>query len=246
MRIHILSDLHIEFSPYLPVAVEADVVVLAGDIGLRERGVKWAEAAFNCPVLYVPGNHEFYGGHLNKTLQKMRGACAEHVRVLDFDEVIIGGVRFLGVTAWTDYAANGNAVLDMITARASINDFRTIRTDNYRRIQPEDLRQISVRAKEWLAERLASPSDGKTVVITHHAPSVLSLVPIWGRNSNTTLDSSYANSWELLFDKGVDLWIHGHSHHSIDYLAGGTRIVSNTRGYPGENCKFVPEFVVEI
>ena len=67
MRIHLLSDLHNEFSPFTPEVLETDVVILAGDIDVKTRGVDWAKRAFSGPVLYVPGNHEFYGGHLTHT-----------------------------------------------------------------------------------------------------------------------------------------------------------------------------------
>src|SRR5690606_18931361 len=98
MRIHLLSDLHNEFELYEPASVNADVVVLAGDIDVGVKGIKWAREAFDCPVLYVPGNHEFYNGHLVNTLRKMREASCERVRVLDRDAVTLGGVRFLGAT----------------------------------------------------------------------------------------------------------------------------------------------------
>lgn len=87
----VLSDLHTEFEKLTPslVVSEADVVVLAGDIGTNARGVEWARSAFSCPVIYVPGNHEFYSkGRLDRTLEKMRAAACERVCVLDNDEWI--------------------------------------------------------------------------------------------------------------------------------------------------------------
>ena len=69
MRIHLLSDLHNEFSSFVPVLLDCDLVILAGDIDLKSRGVEWAKKTFSVPVLYVPGNHEFYGGHLTHTLE---------------------------------------------------------------------------------------------------------------------------------------------------------------------------------
>lgn len=79
MRIHPLSDLHNEFALFTPEVSDADVVILAGDIDLGTRGIEWARQAFHCPVLYVPGNHEFYRGHLTKTLQAMREIGRAHV-----------------------------------------------------------------------------------------------------------------------------------------------------------------------
>lgn len=89
MSIHLLSDLHNEFSSFVLEVMGADVVILTGEIDVKTRVVEWARQIFLGPVLYVPGNHEFYGGHFGHTLQKMRAAQGERVRVLDRDEVII-------------------------------------------------------------------------------------------------------------------------------------------------------------
>lgn len=86
MRIRIYSDLHNEFTriaPFVPPATDAVVVFLAGDIDVQARGVKWASETFNQPVLYCAGKHEFYKGHLDHTLRKMREAATPHVHVLE-------------------------------------------------------------------------------------------------------------------------------------------------------------------
>ncbi len=176
MRIHLLSDLHLEASSYEPIVSDADVVILAGDIHTKARGVKWARQAFDGVVLYVPGNHEYYSGHLSFTLVTMRTAAREgQVQIMNMNEAVIGGVRFLGCTMWTDYAATGNAQLSAWHARTSMNDFRYIRTESFRRIVANDLVKESLKARAWLCSKLSEPFDGKTVVITHHAPSLRSL-----------------------------------------------------------------------
>ncbi len=246
MRIHLLSDLHNEFETFVPEKVEADVVVLAGDIDVKGRGVAWALENFSCTTLYVPGNHEFYGGgHLLGTLEKMRRTSNERVRVLDRDEVLIGGVRFLGATMWTDFAATGNAPMAALSAQQGMNDFRKIRTGNYRRIRPADLIEQSVKTRDWLRAALARPHDGPTVVITHHAPSLRSLQD--NPHAGGPLDAAYANSWEdLMGGDRVALWVHGHSHTAVDYLVNGTRVVCNARGYPGEVTGFDPSLVLTL
>lgn len=60
MRICVLSDLHLEFEHFEPAELDIDLVVLAGDIHTRERGIRWANEVFSTEVLYVLGNHEFY------------------------------------------------------------------------------------------------------------------------------------------------------------------------------------------
>ncbi|KPW92386.1 MULTISPECIES: metallophosphoesterase family protein [Pseudomonas syringae group] len=245
MRIHLLSDLHLEFEPFTSAPVDADVVILAGDIDVKARGIAWARATFDCPVLYVLGNHEYYSGHLQRTLEKMRAASDDNVRVLDRDTVEIGGVRFLGATMWTDFAATGNAPLAALSAQNSMNDFRQIRTDNYRRIRPADLIDESVRTRDWLRSELAKSFAGPTVVITHHAPTLRSLLE--NPHAGTHLDAAYANRWEdLMGSDRVALWVHGHSHVAVDYEVDGTGVVCNPRGYPGEDTGFDEGLVLTV
>ena len=87
MRIHVLSDLHIEIASYQPQPVECDVVVLAGDIGNHVRGIEWGRYTWpDKEILYVPGNHEFYRRERTETLQQMRVAAREFgVHLLDND-----------------------------------------------------------------------------------------------------------------------------------------------------------------
>jgi predicted phosphodiesterase len=241
MKLQIFSDLHNEFSPFVPLAADADVVILAGDISTKAKGVQWANETFDCPCIYVAGNHEYYGGHLDGTLQKMKATAASHVHVLENDEVVLGGVRFLGTTSWTDFSSTGNQGLAAITAREVMNDFRHIRTDNYRRIRPDDLIMRNRAARTWLSDRLSTPFDGKTVVITHHSP----IVEISSTRDHGHITAAYANNWHDLVAQ-ADLWVYGHTHHAVDIQIERTRVISNPRGYPGERTGFDPALIVEV
>ena len=96
MKLHILNDLHIEFEDFAQPTTDADVVILAGDIGVGMEGLNWAENRFpDRPVIYVPGNHEFYH-HDIALIDELKTQAPDHIRVLNDDQVIIGGVRFLG------------------------------------------------------------------------------------------------------------------------------------------------------
>ena len=245
MRIHLLSDLHREFAPFLPADVEAEVVILAGDIDVKNRGVPWAKQAFACPVLYVPGNHEYYGGHMTRSLEKMRLAGDARVRVMDRDKVIIQGVRFLGATMWTDFSSTGNRAAASSAARNGMNDFRQIRTERYRRITPQDLLEQSMKTRDWLQSELDRFHDGPTVVITHHAPSLHSLTE--NPHAGGHMDAAYANDWhDLMGAERVALWVHGHSHTAVDYEVAGTRVVCNPRGYLTEDTGFKPSLVLTL
>ena len=248
MRLHIYSDLHLEFAPLEPPDTGADVVILAGDIHVQTRGVGWAAQVFRRPVIYVPGNHEYYGGHFKNTLAKMRDRASEtRVHVLDRDEVVIDGVRFLGATLWTDFSATGNLVLAALDARQRMTDYRRIRAASYRRLRPSDVVEDHRESVSFLRAKLAQPFEGKTVVVTHHAPSTRSIAARF-RDDPGHLNAAYVNRLEDLLGPPVSLWVHGHTHTSFDYELLGTRVVCNPRGYiPYEpNPDFDPGRVVEI
>ena len=81
MRVHVISDLHLEFAPFQPNNVDADVVVLAGDVHTGKNGIKWILEAFrDRPVIYVLGNHEFYGQKIPKLIDEIKGTRPRHKR----------------------------------------------------------------------------------------------------------------------------------------------------------------------
>jgi predicted phosphodiesterase len=248
MRLRIFSDLHLEFAPFQPSDRGVDVVVLAGDIHLETRGVGWAAETFRRPVVYVPGNHEYYGGHFKNTLAKMkqRGEGTQ-VHVLDRDEVVIEGVRFLGTTLWTDFSATGNLVQAALEARQRMSDYRRIRAGSYRRLRPSDVLEDHRDAVTFLRTKLAEPFPGKTVVVTHHAPSTRSIADQF-RGDIGHLNAAYVNRLDELLGPPAAVWVHGHTHTSFDYELLGTRVVCNPRGYiPYEpNPGFDPERMVEV
>ncbi|NBB11026.1 metallophosphoesterase [Pseudomonas sp. SLFW] len=242
MKVCVLSDLHLEFESFEPIALDADLVVLAGDIHTKERGVKWANEAFAANVLYVLGNHEFYSGHFDRALEKSRQLAASHVHVMEQDVFIQDGVRFLGCTGWTDFAATGDATAASALARDSMNDFKVIRAGtNYRRLRTDDVAARSRLAKDWLATELAKPFTGRTVVITHHSP----LVEVGGHEHAGHLTAAYCNNWPSLVMQ-ADVWIFGHTHHAIDVEIGGCRMISNPKGYPSEQTGFDARMILEI
>src|SRR5512135_2462248 len=107
MKLNILSDLHLGLGVLDPPCNDADVVILAGDIARPKDAVAWA-SGLSKPVLYVAGNHEFYGGSIDATLAELRKLGAgTRIRLLDDDEVVLDGVRFLGSTLWTDFMLFG-------------------------------------------------------------------------------------------------------------------------------------------
>lgn len=247
MKIQILSDLHIEFQPFELTPTGADVIVLAGDINVGAAGVEWAlESIRGTPVVYVMGNHEYYRyafpelGTLVK--DKTRGT---HVHVLENDSIVIGGVRFLGCTLWTDFMLNGNPAIARFDAERTMADYHAIRIlAPHRKLKAADTADAHQRSRAWLERELGS-SDLPTVVVTHHAPATGSIAEQYKTNM---LNPAFISDMdELVAGSGARYWIHGHTHSHFDYTLGDTRVVCNPRGYPNEqNMQFDPGFTVEV
>lgn len=141
MRIALYSDLHLEMlsDSWQPPALNVDVVILAGDIGSHTQGIEWGAKTFlhslAAPtVLYVAGNHEYYGADIHQLTHEMRATSDRvGVRFLENDTVVIGNIRFLGTTLWSNFKLYGS---DAWTARSiaaatdSISDYRLIRKND--------------------------------------------------------------------------------------------------------------------
>lgn len=253
-KLHILSDLHLEFSTFEPPATDADVIVLAGDIFKVAYGVHWARRTFpDKPIVYVAGNHEFYGTQRAETLALLHVAAkATGVYLLDDNEFVIDGendsVRFLGCTLWTDFCLFSEFAQNaaMMAGQKGINDFRVIQEGRLGAFTPAQSAELHKKSLAWLKAKLDEHFDGKTVVVTHHLPSARSVAE---RFKDSLLSACFASELDYLFGK-MDLWIHGHTHDNLDYEVNGTRVICNPRGYVNllgaENFDFKPGLVIEI
>jgi len=281
MRLLVLSDLHVEFAQFVPRAgLQYDIVILAGDIHSPGRRMfKWARrnSVFgpDIPIIFVPGNHEFYRATHEVELQQMRDVASKAgVHLLDLNELILAdpkapgspGVRFLGATLWTDFRA---PVMDGVAQRRTdiakaleeanrrLNDFRLINVQRApeeparrqrRPLRAEDTLALHHTARDWLQRRLAEPFPGSTVVITHHAPCMGSMA---SRYAGDWLSPAFVSDLPAEFFSVPTLWVHGHTHTSFDYQVGRCRVVCNPRGYQltnkaFENPLFEPDLVIEV
>ncbi|MFD2054200.1 metallophosphoesterase [Mesorhizobium calcicola] len=261
MRLWVFSDLHLEFELFSrPLCrrdfPEAEVCVVAGDVlnGVA-NSVHWlaANVAPTMPVIFVPGNHEYYNSSVLEGLEWGRFAADQHadVHLLSDDAVVIDGVRFLGATLWTDYALDGRERSErawaMANAEGRLNDHKVIawRTlPQYEAFTPLKALDLHERSRNFLQRELKTPFDGQTVVVTHHAPHPLSVNARWkGSSLNPAFASDLGEMMELWRPA---LWVHGHMHDSADYVVRDTRVVCNPCGYGNENAAFDPALVMEV
>ncbi len=264
MKLRILSDLHVEFFPCEVPAAAADAVILAGDIGSGFLGLQWAAKAFDArkqPVVYVPGNHEFYGYDMDFWgEQAMKLAQDTGIHLCNPGSVLLEKdgeppVRVLGVTLWTDFAVfgEGRKVVCAQQTQRALADYRAIQIQG-RLLHWTDTEAMHQRAMAWLrTECLKAKEAGeKVVVVTHHTPSLKSSLP---RFMHDPVTAGFASNLERFLDEHVSCWFHGHVHNSSSYPVGRGRVVANPRGYPQqrwnpqttfENPNFNPALVIEV
>ncbi|MFK7959728.1 MAG: metallophosphoesterase [Phycisphaerales bacterium] len=252
MKLHILSDLHLEHGQFSLLPAEADVLILAGDISTGTRGLdQFAHVRERYrEVVYVAGNHEYYKHALPRLDGKLRRRAGElGIRFLQDESLVVGGIRILGCTLWTDFELGEPAVsraASVAAAESMMMDYRMIRTGpNFRRLRTSDTAGAHARSIRWLRTELGQARGEPVVVVTHHAPLAQSIGP---QHQGSDLNGAFASDLSSIFTEyEIRLWIHGHTHHCVDYMFEGTRVVSNQRGYPGEDTgAFDPGLVAEV
>lgn len=278
MRVHLLSDLHLEFSNYhIENSMNADVLILAGDITLSqplhdhatsewspELGTNQMIAARTrtffeqCKnqfdhIIMIAGNHEFYHGKFSAGLQYLKDECSKYnIHFLENESILIEDTLFLGATLWTDFHRSPQ---NLHLIRDQMNDYRAIRHDakGYRKLLPIDTLNRHTQSLNFLKDELTDTETDKIVVITHHAPSFMSINPAYRMDKNNDVQNSayYSELSEFILDNPkIKVWCHGHTHYPVDYQIGDTRVISNPRGYQSamssEKTGFDINFTFEI
>ncbi|ABL98519.1 metallophosphoesterase [Shewanella amazonensis] len=248
MNIRLYSDLHIEFEDFHAPADGADVVVLAGDVDVGVRGIDWiVRQEFSCPVIYVMGNHEYYNHRYPSLLGKVKQhAAGKNIHILENESVEIDGVRFHGATLWADFKLFGDPRVAGYECQQVMRDYKKIRKEpSYSKLRSIDVASIHNQSLSWLAESLASSKSSVNVVVTHHAPSMLS-VPAYYQDNLVT--AAYASDLSAFIDEHKpDYWLHGHLHTSSNYYLGACQVLANPKGYKGEvNESFDPSFSLTL
>ncbi len=271
MKIQLLSDLHLEVHPHFwpRPAPDADLLVLAGDIGSYQTGSQLADADFGLerfsprmgwpvPVLFVPGNHEYDNLDFDAGHARLRETCDRlGITWLERETWISGGVRFIGTTLWADFdalltpedlaAASPAPLLRKREKAFRAANFYLRKTGTTRHGEPmlaDAWREQALVCMQWLRQALATPFDGVTVVVTHFAPSLRSADPRYGVTPGT---AGFCNSLDDLLPL-AEWWLHGHLHCQQNYVADGCRVVANTLGYAakGEHAGFREQMVLDL
>lgn len=249
MKLHLASDIHLEHwyvrgsrghLRMIEKIPECDVLVLAGDIlslhvfsDLEHEDIWESFAGKAKLVVYVPGNHEYYGSSVEvgrNVLKMMAQGFPANVKLLGADPrqiVEFEGRRILGDTLWFGDDPDNHLY------EKFLSDFNVIRG-----------------FKPWVYEEhgttrgfLARNVKKGDIVVTHHLPSDKS-VPRKYKNSG--LNRFFVAPCDDIIEATEPaLWLHGHTHGACDYKVGETRVLCNPMGYPGEKSEYTT-LVVEV
>ena len=243
MRFQILSDLHLDFHQDSGISFlesldpgDTDVLLIAGDFG-EIKAVEYMEKRLGIlankypMVVYTPGNHEYYKSSPHKTERILQNA----IKTLPNVKIPINGIvelengkRIIGGTMWFPFRSDNDL------NSWGFNDFRLID-----RFVPWVCRQ-----NEVFLELLEDELKEGDIVLTHHAPSALSLDP---EHEGSRLNRFYYTDGEVLVkDRKPAMWVHGHIHCQNKYRIGDTLVVSNPLGYPHETRSFVDKMLVDL
>jgi Icc-related predicted phosphoesterase len=241
MKIKLISDIHvefhrdsgIEFAKTLPIE-DIDCLIIAGDFGTRTTFAEPLKILADKVkhIIYVPGNHEYYGSSLqqmNDVLLDM-STQVENLHMLINSSVKIEGINFVGSTCWFEPTA------DVVLHMHNSNDFKMIQGLNV-----DSLARLHADCQQFLARNVSTDD----IVITHYLPLDQSVDPKW---RGSALNCFFVTDCQHLIDsREPRMWCHGHTHASKDFLWGKTRIICNPLGYPHEGgYQFNENLVIEV
>lgn len=232
LRIRVLSDIHLEHGSDKTINYQdEDFLVIAGDLCNnfnRTEGVEFIKnyldsASTNVIVLYVLGNHEYYGG----TIEEVENFWYTR----NIDKLIVFGktpkiftynknekkYHFIGCTLWTDLK-HGQLIWKAVDF---LNDFNFI--EDFIKDSCFYLK-IHETAVEELQSLLSKNKDGEVIIITHHPPFKNSVSQYY---KDDDLNRLFYSELDFLLQSNIRYWIHGHVHNSCDYFFKKCQVVCN-------------------
>jgi len=232
-----ISDVHNSY-----IEGEEDcVLIVAGDWTEFKKGSAVTRVEETCKrfkaVVHVPGNHEYYGGSLTRSLKsfKERTEHIENYHLLEDETIEFGDVLIAGCTMWTDLWGYEQHDFPMM------NDYKYIRTGPQVDPYKWKARIIDTTAKHWESKKFLESidTDRKCIFVTHHAPSAKSI-------HRDYEGDPYNPCYFTEMTPRPDVWVHGHVHQVWDYLLDDTRVLCNPVGYNSEQTWFDPNAYFEL
>lgn len=244
--IHI-TDVHLEywkrlvdFNNVIDKKV-ADIAILTGDIagGTYSIGFINHLISLGYEVIYVLGNHEFYGHNVDELILKWRELSkrTDGLHFLEGDSIVIGDVEFFGTCLWT--SLNTNSKSEDVDSFLKLKlkkekDFASIKNWNV-----DKMKDRFYDAWGNLQNLLEKSDSKKKVVLSHYLPSYICIHECYINSVNNSMFATELGNYIACSD--IMYWFHGHTHSSVDKMIGDTRVICEPYGYNDINM-INPEF----
>lgn len=210
-----------------------DILIVAGDLAEGTRGFDWIK--YQCgfsDVVFVCGNHEYYGHDIDEVDAKFRQLSKEihNFHFLQKDTVELYGLKIAGCTLWTDMSDMSG--WERRQVEKGMTDFCGAITKRHTRLTADIAAGINMDHRNWLMQQ-----QDVDIVVTHHAPTYQSITDYWREHGGLLNPGFAGNSDDLIKLIEPAYWIHGHMHSFLRYWhdgkVDGTQVLCNPRGYGG-------------
>lgn len=244
----ILSDLHLEFRKGQEKIIwealpkdRPETCISAGDLtGLGLTNYAYVQHFIGLckqfkQVIYVPGNHEYYGRTTASVEAELRfiESNIPNLKILRAgDTFVYQGQRFIGDTMW-------------FPDRPEVHINRKLINDSF---QIKDLFPWCFTNSSLFLNYLKANIKEEDIIITHHIPTDQDTFKQW---KDSPTQAYFLNKdCERFLNNPNEVkpkaWIYGHTHDKHDYHIGNTHFICNPVGYPGENGHIPESFGTPI
>lgn len=234
MRIHYCSDLHLEFeqnNKYVDRYLSydpGDILILAGDIVplddefLNNPFFSFISKKFR-QVFWVPGNHEYYYRDISDFSASFNMKLHQNINIVSNIELHYEGVQFIFGTLWSRISEENGKYIEQ-----NVSDFDCI-TKNKKKLRISDFNKLHCECLAFLKRSLEN-KNSKTVVVTHHVPSLLCNKS--DHNKSQINEAFTVDLTDFIKSSNVNFWIYGHSHfNQKPAYIGNTIMLTNQLGY---------------
>ena len=227
-----LSDLHFEQTAnraYLkknPIRPVADTLLIGGDLmplnslGQFSEFIDFLSSNWKT-VIWVPGNHEFYGSDLAQFIAPRIDKIRDNIILCHRSTIELNGINISGCTLWSEIGKNHETAIT-----SSLQDFNAIKWKG-KKLSVENYNLMHKKDIDFLSN---SSVTNSSVIISHHVPTLKNYP---SKYDGSNLNQAFVSENNLLIEKSnAAYWIYGHHHvNTRSFMLNKTMVLTNQLGY---------------